>query len=85
MATMGKEQIEGSYKSYEEIARGFSSPTLECTEIYLFTHSTKREPSHYCMVRNSAEREAMFSSPYVDDPRLVWSKDRGTIIPFPSK
>ena len=82
MSLMSKNQIETQYDSYEAIAKTFSSPGSECTEIYLVVHSTSDKPSHYNMVYSTADREAMFSSPYIGEANLAWSKSKGTLIPF---
>ena len=82
MPLMGKEQIERTYNSYEEIANAFGYPGGECTEIYLCTQSNKDEPSHYEMIRRPAEKEALFSSPYIDKAQLAWSKNEGALIPY---
>lgn len=84
MALMDKKQIERQYNSYEEVAKAFSYSGGECTEIYLCTHRTAEEPSHYEMVRRPDEREALFDSPYIKDVKLAWSKDKGAVIPFKS-
>jgi hypothetical protein len=80
MALMDKKQIERQYNSYEEVAKAFG----ECTEIYLCTHLTAEEPSHYEMARRPDAREALFDSPYIKDVKLAWSKDEGAVIPFKS-
>ncbi len=84
MASMRKESIERQYESYEEIARAFGSPGCECTEIYLYTDRGKEEPSHYKMVRSPSEKEALYSSPYVKNVQLAWSKNQGALIPYKS-
>lgn len=79
---MSKKQIEIQYNSYEEVAKAFSNPIHECTKIYLCTHQTAEEPSHYEMVYRPDIREALFDSPYIKDVKLAWSKDKGAVIPF---
>jgi len=79
-----KKQIEEQYNSYEEVAKAFSYPGGTCTEIYLCTHRTREEPSHYEMVCRSEEAQALFNSPYIKDVKLAWSKDKGAVIPFKS-
>lgn len=83
MASMDKETIELQYKSYEEIARAFGFPGAECTEIYLYCNSSSQnKPSHYKMIRRSHEKESMFTSPYVHNAQLAWSKSQGSLIPY---
>lgn len=84
MSLMSKKQIESQYDSYEAIAKAFSSSGSECIEIYLCTHSTEDEPSHYDMVHRFAEREALLSSPYIKKTELAWSKNKGAVIPYKS-
>ncbi len=78
MPLMGKEQVEKTYNSYEEIAKAFG----ECTEIYLVTHKNSDGPSHYEMVSRPELREALFDSPYITKAELAWSRERGSILPY---
>lgn len=80
MSLMEKKQIESQYDSYEAIAEAFTG----CIEIYLCTHTTEDEPSHYKMIYRSAESEALFSSPYIKKTELAWSKNKGAVIPYKS-
>jgi hypothetical protein len=80
MSLMSKNQIENDYDSYEAIAQAFTG----CIEIYIVTHSSSDKPSHYSINYSRADTEAMFSSPFISEPNLVWSKSRGAIIPFKS-
>lgn len=82
MALMEKAQIEKQYGTYEEIAKAFSYPGRECTEIYLCTHISKSEPSHYEMVRRPDEKEALFDSSYIEKAELAWSRELGVLIPY---
>ena len=84
MATMDKKQIETQYNSYEDIAKAFSSPGSQCTEIYLCVHSTSDKPSPYVIVHSRAESEAMFASPNIAEVNLAWSKSGGALIPYKS-
>ena len=80
MSLMSKNQIENDYVSYEAIAQAFT----DCIEIYLVIHSSSDKPSHYSINYSPADTEAMFSSPFIAEANLAWSKSRGAIIPFKS-
>ncbi len=80
MPLMEKQHIEKEYGSYEEVARAFG----DCSEIYVCTHVSGGEPSHYNMCRSAAERDELLSSPYLTKAELAWSKAGGAVIPFPS-
>jgi hypothetical protein len=84
MPLMEKSEIEEKYSSYEHIAQAFGPPGMECTEIYLVTHLTSQEPSHYEMVRHQNQKDALLASPYIKKAELAWSRNQGTLIPYKS-